>query len=142
VSRKAGRYGDLDLPYIIAVNALADFAERTSVVEALFGTEYIAVEEVDGVWRDPEVRRNLDGVWRGPQGPINTRVSAVVSTQRLTLWSVAQRRARVTLNPWARRPFAASPFTVDRSWVENDRLHSADGRPLAEVFGLPAGWPE
>lgn len=105
VAGKAGRYGDLDLPYIIAVNALADFAERTSVVEALFGTEYIVMREVDGVWGGPEERRHPNGVWYGRQGPVNTRVSAVLSTQRLTPWSVGQRRARVTLNPWARLPW-------------------------------------
>jgi hypothetical protein len=83
VAAKAGRYGELDLPYIIAVNALADFAERSSVTEALFGTEAIAVHQVDGVWHHREIR-NPDGAWRSPQGAINTRVSAVLSTQRLT----------------------------------------------------------
>lgn len=141
VTGKASRYGDLDLPYIIAVNALGAFAEPTSVTNALFGSEYIAVREVDGAWQHREFR-HPDGAWLGPRGPINTRVSAVLSTQRLTPWSIAQKRAHLTLNPWARRPLGVAPFTVDRSWVEADQIRSASGRSFAEVFELAADWPE
>jgi hypothetical protein len=137
VKSKAGRYGVPDLPYIIAVNALSEFSCRDSVVEALFGTEMSVYQ--GGQWRE---LRKPDGAWHGPRAPINTRVSAVLSVERLTPWSLAQRRARLTLNPWARQPLANVPFGIDLSWVENERLQVKQGRTISEILSLADGWPE
>jgi hypothetical protein len=41
IRKKATKYGELDLPYIIAVNALEEFVEQDAAVEALFGDECI-----------------------------------------------------------------------------------------------------
>jgi hypothetical protein len=103
VSGKAARYGGLDLPYVVAVNALAEFAEEESAVDALFGTPGILfVETADGF--EQRENRDFDGVWYAGSGPVNTRLSAVISTERLTPWTLGQRRARIIHNPWAARP--------------------------------------
>lgn len=140
VKAKAKHYGDLDLPYVIAVNALHEFCDHDSVVDGLFGTEAMEVVCINGEWQH-NLLRNPDGAWRSAGGPINTRVSAVLSTERLTPWSLGQRRARLTLNPWARRPLAGWPFSVDRCWMENDRLMNANGRTVREILRLPENWP-
>jgi hypothetical protein len=72
VQQKAGRYGELVFPYIIAVNVLSDFVDRTDEVKALFGDEQ---------W--PGEPRVANGVWRAIAGPQNTRVSGVAIFERL-----------------------------------------------------------
>jgi hypothetical protein len=140
VEKKASRYGGLDLPYIVAVNALAEFARETHAVEGLFGTEAIQVRCVEGEY-DCRTVRNPDGAWHNASGPRNTRVSAVLSTEGVTPWSVSRRRARLILNPWARRPLGVMPAGIDRRWVENGRLLREEGRSLGELLGQTPDWP-
>lgn len=134
---KAGRYGELDLPYVVAVNALETYANRESVIDALFGTEAVVVRRDGHEWV-----RNPDGVWYGRGGPTNTRVSAVLSTERLSGWDIGQRSLRLIANPWAARPLPGILLGVEVKRVENERLVTTPGATLAELFELPEGWPE
>lgn len=138
VEGKAGRYGHIGLPLVIAVNALEEFARVGDAVDALFGTTGVIVSE-DGAARGT---RNRDGAWRGPGGPVYTRSSAVLFVARFSAWSVGQRSISLILNPWARNPIAGLPLGVEVREVVDGRLETQPGQPLREIFGLPEGWPE
>jgi hypothetical protein len=138
IEGKAGRYGDLNLPYVIAVSALEEFANADSAIDALFGTEAVVVH-ADG--RDEWVR-NPDGAWRNRNGPVYTRVSAVLSTERLSAWDLGQRSLRLIHNPWAARPLGDVPLGVEVRRVVDERLVTVPGRSLREILELPEGWPE
>lgn len=135
--RKAGRYGQLDLPYIIAVNAIETFADGDSVTDALFGTEAVQVGP-----NGHRFVRNPDGLWQGGAGPTNTRVSGVLSVSRLSAWDIGQRTLTLTLNPWAANPLSTLSLGGHFKSVQNDSLVSTEGSSLGQVFGLPEGWPE
>lgn len=138
VEGKAGRYGDIDLPLVIAVNALEEVARVADAVDALFGTTGVIVSE-DGGARGI---RNADGAWRGAGGPVYTRSSAVLFVERFSAWSVGQRTMSLIHNPWARRPIAGLPLGVDVREVIDGRLETRAGQSLREIFALPEGWPE
>ena len=110
-------------------------------MDALFGTEIVSVQQTADGFED-RVRRDTDGVWYGPRGPVNTRVSGVLSTERLGPWSLGQRRARLFVNPWARRPLVASPLDIDVREFRDEQLHRTAGSSIAELLDLPEGWPE
>lgn len=141
VVAKATRYGNLEAPYLVAVNAMSDYADSESAIDALFGTPGVSVRQTPDGFEERHTR-DTDGAWRGPSGPVNTRVSAVISTERLTPWSLGQRRARLILNPWARNPLTSMPFSIDVVQVQNERLSNTPGQSLREVLELPEGWPE
>jgi hypothetical protein len=137
---KAARYGQLDAPYLIAINAMEDHADEESAVDAVFGKIAVSVRRtpsglVEHTGRD-------GGAWRGRSGPVNTRVSGIVSTERLTPWSLAQCRARLLLNPWSRYPLPQPPFPIDFLAVRHECLHRTEGLSVREIFRLPEGWPE
>jgi hypothetical protein len=134
---KAGRYGELELPYVVAVNALETFANDESVVDALFGTEAVVVRRDGHKWV-----RNPDGVWHGHGGPTYTRVSAVLSTERLSAWDIGQRSLTLIRNPWAARALPELPLGIEVKRVENETLVTAAGATLGDLFNLPEGWPE
>ncbi|MBM1170195.1 hypothetical protein [Microvirga arabica] len=136
---KATRYGALDLPLVVAVNALDQAAGRDDVFTALLGTEayYESIgDEASGWGRVP------DGVWNGPNGPQCRRLSAVLSTERLDAWSLGQRSACLIENPYALRVVEGLDFRVDAWRPHNNELRATSGIPLHEVFGLPHNWPE
>jgi hypothetical protein len=138
---KATRYGDLDLPYVVAVNAMSDYAEEENAIDALFGSLAIIVRRIGAGYED-EPTRVPNGAWNGRGGPINTRVSAVLSTERLTPWSVGQRQARLIVNPWAQKPIPDLGLGVDVLRLQADVLRRFPGNDFRTLFGLPEGWPE
>ncbi len=138
---KATRYGDLDLPYVVAVNAMSDYADEDDAIDALFGSPAVVVKQTEAGFVDIPTRVP-DGVWQGRGGAINTRASAVLSTERLTPWSLGQRRLRLIQNPWTQRPLPSLELGMDIVRVEQDRLRRSAGDDLRSLFGLPEGWPE
>lgn len=138
---KATRYGELDLPYIIAVNAMGDYADAESAIDALFRSPAVAFIDTGSRYEHRDTRAP-DGAWMGRGGPVNTRVSAVLSTEKLTGWSVGQKRVRMLENPWAQKPLPPISLGVDVWHAESDSLQHESGATLREIFGLPQGWPE
>lgn len=141
VIKKANRYGALDLPFIVAVNSMAEFSKEDQAVMALFGTEAVGVRLTEDGRYEAVERRVPDGVWYGPHGPRKTGVSAVLSTEGLTAWSLSQRPTRLFLNPWAAQPLT-SPIPIDVRQVEKDHLVRKPGKSFRDVLGLPEDWPE
>jgi hypothetical protein len=102
---KAGRYGKLALPYVIAVNWMDQFAREESIMDVLWGTEAMQVLAGPGPV-DARVIRQRDGFfWRGK--PENSRVSAVITWTQLSAWNVTRVEPRLWSNDWARHPLAA-----------------------------------
>jgi hypothetical protein len=131
VRSKATRIGLLDLPFVIAVNAMLPFAEMIDVMEALFGTEeYVAYRS--GAIRDaPDVRitRRPDGALYGPQGEQNTRVSGIIFVSGLHPWSMHEKTLELILNPRASHPFHLEhwPFPYWRENPARDRILRTNG---------------
>jgi hypothetical protein len=130
----------LNLPYVVAVNALEEHADTDSAADALFGTEAVEIRRNQQGFHHRNIR-NRDGVWYGRRGPTYTRVSAVISTERLS-WNLRQRRARLFLNPWARHPMPIIPIGIDINQVVDERLQLTQGNSIGEILGLPEAWPE
>ena len=138
LNEKAGRYGKPNLPFIIAVNALDQYANEDSAIEALFGTKCFA-ERDDGSVR---IAHEHDGVWGTAAHPIYQRVSAVFSTERLSAWKLGQCSARLIVNPWAAHTIPDYPLGVDVLQGGDECLARSSGLTLREILGLPEGWPE
>lgn len=138
VRRKAGKYGDLDLPYVVAVNAVGQHLEVGDIAEALFGTESIVM--VRGAVR-PE--RVPDGAWYGPQGPQHRSNSAVLVVAWLSPWTVAKQGGRVYHHPWAHRPCLDELSELPRAVPSKDctQMQLVDGVVPHAIFGLPVDWP-
>ena len=136
VFKKAGRYGDLKLPYVIAVDLLKWLPENAGE-RALFGSiTWNFTKDMTYVGQG----RNPDGAWGGPRNPKNTRVSAVLLVRRLTPWSVSRSKIQLFLNPRAKRPCDSE---LNRFPRFDERTGSWDhGASSMEIFELSLDWPE
>lgn len=142
VEKKASKYGELDAPYIVAVNATGEYQSEEDAIDALLGSPCVIIRQFDDGRRETKEGRNPDGVWLGRHGPRNTRLSAVLFTKRFSPWSVELRRALLVRSPWADKPLAAAPLRVDELNPVDGRFVKSEGSALGTIFSLHEGWPE
>jgi hypothetical protein len=142
IINKAGRYGDLDLPYVIAVNALdRNIVHQIDIMEALFGKEqWTATWEQSGL-SETEMTRIPNGVWTSKSGPTYTRVSAVLVTIQLLPWTVASADICLYHNPWAEKLYSSELTRLPQAIPQGDHMERQDGESLAAVLQLPLRWP-
>jgi hypothetical protein len=137
---KGGRYGDLGVPYIIAVDALGQWwLDRSDIMEALFGQEAFYFDPLNP--GEPQMTRNPDGAWFGKKGRQYTRVSAVLIGGDITPWTVGARIPVIYHNPWAKHPCPDALAQLRSAHPENNTMKEREGLTGYDIFGLPAGWP-
>lgn len=136
---KAGRYGGLELPYVIAVLCAGDFIEDWDVMGALFGATGLAIDPATGQARTV---RDPDALWVGPAGVINTSVSAVITIPQLSASAITAVEPTVWLNPWAARPLTvALPWRTKEAGPDGQIVTHDATRLPADIFELPDRWP-
>lgn len=137
--KKAGHYGQFDKPYVLVALAAGTFVDDRDVEHALLGPigyRYDLAQErlVAG--------RQRDGTWMRDRGPVNTRLSGLLTLVNLSPTAVCAVEPTFWANPWAERPLPhpgpwrrieASP--TGRT-VEHDRTQT-----IAKLFDLPQRWP-
>jgi hypothetical protein len=139
---KAGAYGDLALPYVVAANVAGEWPIRNDeVTEALFGDVVYTVSMQPGGPGEPTPHRKPNGVWRGRTGPTYTRLSAVLVVNELYPWALNRAKVRLYHNPWAARSYSGPMNSLPQARVEDDRITLLPGESLAEIFDLPDQWP-
>lgn len=140
VRDKATRYGDMVIPYVIAVNASVVHLSGFDIMNALFGHETYVVPP-RGSGQPIQRMRKPDGAWFGPQGPRNTGVSAVLLVEDLKPWAVAWREPCLYLNPFARRQCSGRILELTRAEMADGCLVHHEGIKPRGLFGLPSDWP-
>jgi hypothetical protein len=141
IEKKASRYGDLDHPYVVAVNAFGFFHHEEDVFDALIGTSFTAVHQfTDGTFSTEDARKP-DGIWVGPKGPRRKGLSAVLSTEQIDPWNFAARHGRLVRNPWATIVLAPISLRVDQFDPIDGGFRRTEGTTMGRIFGLPEGWP-
>jgi len=137
---KAGRYGELDAPYVIAVMQETMLSGDDDVFHALFGSLRITVP-LD----NPEVAKTTlgnDGFWRGPKGAQNTGVAAVLVAQNLYGWNITTRTPDLWHNPSAYIPLDdVLPWRTHHIGTDGAVETSEPRIEPHQLFGLPEQWP-
>lgn len=143
ILKKVGAYGELDLPFVVAVNATSPYGEWRSFEDALFGDLVTVVPAYgDGTVGTARPDRKGNGVWNRGDRAGATRLSAVLGCLRLMPWSPTKAPVRVYHNPWADRPLIGQLERLPAARIAgNGTLEVSDGTTLGEFVGLPAEWP-
>ena len=95
LTKKAGHYGELDLPLVVAVNCRDMFYNgHGNDLDVLFGKQQLmySVENPD---LPPQIVRKPDGIW-----PRHSKIDAVIMFQKVDLWNVQSASACLYLNPY------------------------------------------
>ncbi len=134
IEKKSARYGDLEYPYIIAINALGASVDRESVMEATLGKEQVILNVAGSEPAVERVERDWDGAWILKQKPKNTRVSGVLVGKRLSPWSYLERELVLYLNPWAQKPYNSDLCSLPRFNPEEGVFKFYDGQSIKGLF--------
>ena len=142
IVEKARKYGSLDRPYVLAINATGMFANTPAVLQALFGTEQIeAGVQRFGIER-VKLTRAADGAWFANSGPQITRVSAAIVFLNLQPWMVAKCEVQLYHHPWATRPYTGSLGRLPSVVLRDRNICFEEGQPLSRILNLPEQWPD
>jgi hypothetical protein len=139
VNKKAGHYGELGKPYVVALLCAGTFVDDGDINKVLMGsTAYYRDEES----RTLRPERQRDGVWMAPSGPINTRLSAVLTFRRLTATAICAVQPTLWLNPWATHPLTdLGPWRRMEFLETGAHLEHPATATVAEILSLPERWP-
>jgi hypothetical protein len=139
--KKAGRYGDIDKPYVIAVNSLPGCSDDGDITDALFGSEKYLLTFVERNLISTEASREQNGLWIGPQGTQNTRVSAVLACYEIYPWSIHSKGIRLFHNPWAKLQYNGILNDLPKAMVnESGKLEFSAGIHPRKYLGIPENW--
>jgi hypothetical protein len=143
VAGKATKYGNLDLPFIVAVNVLDEFADLHLVLDGLLGQECVVVTERRDGSSEHRIDRTPDGAWFGARGSQNTRVSAAFVGLRLSVWDIAENTPDLVHNPWASRPMPQELWSMPQLVpnMQLRRLEKKIGRSAGQILSVPTPWP-
>lgn len=140
ITFKGNRYGELDKPYLIAVNFSSPFLDQEDEEQALFGDEALTFSSDDS--EPVELNRMNNGAWIGRNGPRYTRISGVWIFNNLNAYTIARRRSTIYFNPSATRPLPARLKELPHAELQDDNLARLEGISIRDIFTLPPEWPE
>jgi len=142
VSEKASKYGEFELPFIIAINHVGVSCDRTDWEDALFGTSAVNVWFANDIVHHQEPFRKNDGLWYGNGKPRRANVSAIIGGWAINPWSMGAHRLEVYSHFAPKRPFDFQGNLPH--WVLSEKtgqLEQRVGRTSAEIMGIPISWP-
>lgn len=142
LERKANRYGNLDLPYVVAVNALDHNGQRHDVLSALLGQELVRFP-IGPDAGEPYWDRDWDGLWVKPNRQWRgRRVSGVLICDNLSLWSASRRPVVYVGHPAPNNPLLNFPLAVDKLLPDDGNLAETKGESIGQILGLSHKWPD
>jgi hypothetical protein len=139
VLRKAKCYGELKLPYIVAINVMNDLLDFDDILDGLFGQP--TMEALLGPQR--RVVRAANGAWRGKTGPRNAVVSGVMIANNVHPTTIGTETPLLVHNPWAQMPLPIDAFGLPQKSFDpvTGKIISHSGSSARDILGIPAPWP-
>jgi hypothetical protein len=140
--KKVSRYGRLDYPYIIAVDALQPYVGKRAIEEALFGGTR-TVWTIDPQGKEESMLEPAgDGVLIGTNQTRNTRLSAVLFAVCVFPTTVASKESKTYLyhNPWAEKPYRGAMCAFPQAKLEAGGLTEVEGIHAKDILGIDPDW--
>ncbi len=143
IVEKANRYGDLNAPYIIAVNAPDVFTVDVCLdtVDTLYGRE-IMRQGLDGNGATLSFMKRLeDGEFGHPRKPRKQHVSGVLVFGHVGATHLAMRQGIYVPHVFSNKPFMPAFTDLPFLRFENDSFIRSSGKSVTDLLGLDQNWP-
>ncbi|MET8136316.1 hypothetical protein ABZV24_30995 [Streptomyces sp. NPDC005251] len=137
VTYKGGKYGVLELPFIVAVGHAADFPEDEDVAKALYGST-VEYAHASG----STFGRKPDGYWTATYDHAHSRVSGVLVVDNPAPWTWTKNTPVLWRSPDSNSlpaPVLPTWATAELSGIQVERRPA--NRPVHTALDLPERWP-
>jgi hypothetical protein len=138
---KATRYGDIQQPYVVAVNVGDPGLDTIDIMDALYGDEVLVFNGSHEEGSEFELDRKPKGAWVSRQGEINTRVSGVLIGAHAKPWRIGKAPLVLCHNPWAQRPIEGAITSLPEYVDEEVTYQKVEGDSPRNIFDLDRDWP-
>lgn len=134
INNKYGRYGELSIPYILAINIADGFVHNNNIFDALFGDEVIYVVEPGKT----KVGREQNGSWRDVKGFQKQRMSGILVFRSLLPVIMHRVEPELWHHPYANNPLKPEilPFAQHVPNTLNEHYEFREGSPLTAIMGI------
>lgn len=139
IRSKASRYGELHIPYIVAINFLSSFLDDDDVLDALFGKEQLIISiDTD----ETDLQRKLDGMWMGvSDGKVigkNKRMSGLLLFKNLYPHTVHVSNPILWHHPYAYYPLNLDQWAFGQKALNKNtgRYEYVQGTFIDEILGV------
>lgn len=138
VKKKGSRYGELSIPFIVAVGASTAFPDAEDIEMALYGKTIEYLESPPGTAHE----RLSDGYWTPSSDGPHSNVTAVLVVDNPAPWTWAKNTPVL----WRSAHPGSLTAPLLPTWGEarliNNRVeHSMPAAPAHAAIGLTANWP-
>lgn len=133
ISEKAGKYGELNEPYVIAVNSTGHGLRRDDVFQVLFGEEEFYINPTSGEWSQGI---NPNGLFLSNRQESHTRVSGVLIGYNIRPFTVKEDDVELYLHPYTQYPIQdGSLRTLPINKLDNEGYpQNIDGIRTSSLF--------
>ena len=131
IKKKANKYKNLKLPYVVALNASMWGLAPIDVDATIFGPGGLFLG-----------KNSWDAIQQGRCKSHHTRVSAIWFSKRLSLDNLFSAQICQYVNPWPVRPLKTDFKEFGRASLSaSAAVAYRDGDLLGPLLGIPDGWP-
>lgn len=127
INRKASRYGEFKIPYIIAINSLNILDLDIDIMNALFREECVRFSANGQIIET----RKRDGLLKPNQ---NTRVSGLLVFKNLKIGNFRYVEYCLFQNPWAKNPCPEFLNVFPQEVPIEGKMESMDGKKIGEII--------
>jgi len=138
-NKKAKKYGTLDKPYLICINAIGKkFIGDTDVMNAVWGTTALSWS-TNPDNRDEKISRIKDGIFLSDNGPIFKNVSGILITHVME-FNIPISNYWLMKHPYANKELDMKKIYLSYQYVENRRINNIPGKTIGQILKITPNW--
>jgi len=138
-TKKAKKYGKLDKPYLICINATGKkFVGDYDVMNAVWGTTAFSWS-TNPDDRDEKLTRIKDGIFLSDTGPIFKNVSGVLITHVME-FNIPNSNYWLIKHPFASKELDINKFYLGYQYIEDRRINATPGKTIGQILKIAPNW--
>lgn len=138
-AKKSKRYGILDKPYFICINAIGIKGEGDVDVENALWGSLAYTWSTDPNNRNERMERQRDGIFLDKKGPRCKNVTGVLVTKVMEL-NIHIARHWFALHPFTDVQFDFNVFDLTHNYVGNGQVQKESKQTIGEVLKINSTW--
>ena len=138
-AKKANRYGDLDKPYVICINAIGMKGNGEIDVENALWGSIAWTWSTDPNNPDERWERQLDGIFHDKKSPRCTNVSGVLVTKVME-FNIHVAQHWFAKHPYSKNELDFSIFELSHAFVSEGKIKKESKKTIADILQVEATW--